>query len=371
MSVADLYAHRSGLPSQAGDDLEAFGFDRNYVLGHLNQFPLAPLRVTYGYSNFGMTAGAEAAAAAAKQPWERLCADQLDTPLGMASTSSTFADFIARLNRATLHFRSAEAKFEPLYTRNADAQSPAGGVSSSANDMARWMMMNLAGGKAGEQVIKTGVLVESQRAQIANNPAQSQDARSRFYGYGFNVETTSTGHVKLGHSGAFYVGAGTAFALLPAAGVGIVVLTNGSPVGAAEAVTTSFSDLVRTGAVERDWLDYFGPLFGAIFVNHSSVADPAPASAKPARDLNAYAGTYSNSYAGDVVVTRAGDQLTLTIGPKRLSAPLSHDDGDTFSWLAPGGNGEPVSAVTFGGGATTAQRVDIELVQVPTFQRRN
>lgn len=237
--------------------------------------------------------------------------------------------------------------------------------------MARWMMMNLAGGKAGEQVIKTGVLVESQRAQIANNPAQSQDARSRFYGYGFNVETTSTGHVKLGHSGAFYVGAGTASALLPAAGVGIVVLTNGSPVGAAEAVTTSFSDLVRTGAVERDWLDYFGPLFGAIFVNHSSVADPAPASAKPARDLNAYAGTYSNSYAGDVVVTRAGDQLTLTIGPKRLSAPLSHDDGDTFSWLAPGGNGEPVSAVTFGGGATTAQRVDIELVQVPTFQRRN
>ena len=66
--------------------------------------------------------------------------------------------------------------------------------------------------------------------------------------------------------------------MLPAADVGIVVLTNASPVGAAETVTTSFSDLVRTGTIERDWLGYYGPIFQTLFVNHSSVAEPAPAS---------------------------------------------------------------------------------------------
>ncbi|WP_298131376.1 serine hydrolase [Micropruina sp.] len=370
VTIADLYAHRSGLPYQAGDDLEAFGFDRAGVLAKLRQFELDPFRISYHYSNFGLTAGAQAAAAAAKRPWEQLCSDLLYTPLGMTSTSSTYADFTGRENRATLHFRTGDKAFEARYTRDADAQSPAGGVSSSANDMARWLMMNLADGKVGTQtVIDPDALRESHTAQIATGPLQSSDARSRFYGYGFNVENTSTGHVRLGHSGAFYVGAGTAFALLPGADVGIVALTNASPVGAAEAVTLGFTDLVRTGAVERDWLAFFTPIFGALFVNGSKVADPPPTNAAPARPLDAYVGTYTNAYMGDVGVSRNGDQLTLTIGPKHLSAPLTHYDGDTFSWLAPGGNGEPVSAVTFAGGTDRARSVDIELVQRPHFER--
>ena len=87
--------------------------------------------------------------------------------------------------------------------------------------------------------------------ESVNHCAEEPDQRSRFYGYGVNVETTSIGQVKWGHSGAFYVGTGTAFAMLPGADMGIVALTNASPVGAAEAVTTSFSDPVRTGTVER------------------------------------------------------------------------------------------------------------------------
>lgn len=373
VTIADLYAHRSGLPAQAGDDLEAFGFDRSAVLARLGQFELDPFRISYHYSNFGMTTGGEAVAAAAKRPWEQLCADLIYSPLGMTSTSSTYADFTGRENRATLHFRTAEKTFEPLYTRNADAQSPAGGVSSSANDMARWLLMNLADGHVDGQPegrpIDAAVLRESHAAQIATGPLATSESRGRSYGYGFNVETTSTGHVRLGHSGAFYVGAGTAFGLLPAADVGIVVLTNGSPVGAAEAVATGFTDLVRTGALERDWLDFFGPIFGALFVNRSKVAAAPPANVAPARPLDAYVGRYTSPYAGDIAVTRDGDRLTLTIGPKQLSAPLTHYDGDTFSWLAPGGNGEPVSAVTFSGGTELAQSVDIELVQRPRFER--
>lgn len=371
VTVADFFAHRSGLPSAAGDDLEGLGFDRDYILSHLDEFDLNPFRISYGYANFGLTTGAEAAARAAGEPWEKLCADELYTPLGMTSTSSRHADFTARSNRATIHFRTGDKSFEPRYVRDADAQSPAGGVSSTVTDLSRWMIMNLQEGRVdGKQLIKPEVLLESRTPQVlqpARNPLPT--SRRDSYGYGFNVVTTSTGHVKLSHSGAFYVGAGTAYALIPAADVGIVVLTNGSPVGAAETLTTGFTDLVRSGAVERDWLDYYGGLFDSLFVNQSTVAEPAPPTAKKPRSLDAYVGTYRNRYVGDVVVGRDGDRLRITLGPKKLSAPLTPYDGDTFSWLAPGGNGDPVSAATFSGGSAAAERLDLELLQIPTLRR--
>lgn len=361
VTIGDLYAHCSGIPTTAGDDLEGIGFDREQIIDKLRLFPFNPFRVSYGYTNFGLTTGGETVATAAGMPWEELSAKELYEPLGMTSTSSTYADFLARGDRTTLHFNDS-GTFKPLYIRDADAQSPAGGVSSNVNDLAKWMNMNLASGVLdGKQLIDPAALQAAHTPQITSAPAKEADARSRFYVYRFNIETTSSGQVKWGHSGAFYVGAGTAFAMLRGADVGIVVLTNASPVGAAEAVTTSFSDLVRTGTVERDWLSFYGPIFRTLFVNHSPVAKSAPASPAPARDTADHVGTYTNDYAGDVVVTANEDTLTVQVGPKGLSAPLTHYDGDVFSWLAPGGNGDPVSAVTFGGGAGgAAQTIQIE-----------
>ena len=64
VTVGDMYAHRSGLPDHAGDELEDLGYDRRYVLDHLRALPLAPFRISYAYTNFGVTAAAEAVAAA-------------------------------------------------------------------------------------------------------------------------------------------------------------------------------------------------------------------------------------------------------------------------------------------------------------------
>ncbi len=352
VTIGDFYSHRSGLPGQAGDDLEGVGFDRAQIIGKLRLFKLNAFRLAYGYSNFGLTVAAQAVAEAAGKPWEDLCEELLYGPLGMTSTSSKHSDFLQRPNRTTLHAKVGD-QFAPLYQRDADAQSPAGGVSSSVLDMAKWLTMNLAGGAInGKPTIDPVGLQQAHRSQSVNAAAALADARSRYYGYGFNVETSSTGHVRWTHSGAFYVGAATAFAMIPAAGVGIIALTNAAPVGAAEAITTSFSDLVRTGSVERDWAAYFGAIFAGLFVNTSVVATtPAPASPKPARPIVDYLGTYGNAYFGDVVVASSGDLITVRIGPKGQTGTLTHYDGDVFSWLPPGGNGDPLTAVTFNGGA--------------------
>jgi CubicO group peptidase (beta-lactamase class C family) len=370
-TIADFFSHRTGLPGSAGDDLEGFGFDREQVLSRLHLFPLNPYRISYGYSNFGMTTGGEAVAKAAGMPWDQLCAKELFAPAKMTTASYSYQNFLQQPNRATIHFK-ADGTYQPLYQRDADAQAPAGGVSASVKDMAQWMSMVLAGGKVGDtQLIDPAVLQQGMTPQIVYDRATLADARSRSYGYGVNLDVTSTGHVKWGHSGAFYIGAATAYAMLPAADVGIVALTNAGPIGAPEAVTTTFTDLVRTGTVERDWLTYFGNAFATTFTNPSVVAGPPPASPKPARPLTDYVGTYTSAYLGDVTVAESGGALKVTLGPENLSAPLTHYDGDVFSWLTPGQTHDPVSAVTFGGsasGSTTAMK--IEAVQIPDLTRK-
>ncbi len=72
VTVGDMFSHRSGLPDHAGDMLEDLGYDRRYVLERLRQLPLDPFRISYAYTNFGLTAGAEAVAVSAGKSWEDL-----------------------------------------------------------------------------------------------------------------------------------------------------------------------------------------------------------------------------------------------------------------------------------------------------------
>ncbi|MFL5706680.1 MAG: serine hydrolase domain-containing protein, partial [Ktedonobacteraceae bacterium] len=137
VTLRDMFCHRSGLPDHAGDRLEDMGFDRATILQRLRYLPTDNnFRATYAYTNFGLTEAAAAAAKAAGKSWEDLSAARLYQPLGMKQTSSRFADYAAAHNRALLHVL-VDGKWVARYTREPDAQSPAGGVSSSVRDMAQ------------------------------------------------------------------------------------------------------------------------------------------------------------------------------------------------------------------------------------------
>ena len=102
-TLADLLSHRSGLRTGSGDLLEDLGFDRDYILSHLDQQPLDPFRATYHYSNFGYTAGGIAAAVAAGKSWEDLADEVLFKPAGMTTASYRHADYLANKDRAHIH----------------------------------------------------------------------------------------------------------------------------------------------------------------------------------------------------------------------------------------------------------------------------
>jgi CubicO group peptidase (beta-lactamase class C family) len=336
LTIRDLFAHRSGLPGDAGNDLENLGFGREEILHRLRYLkPESSFRSAYSYSNFGITEGAVAAAKAAGLAWEDAAEERLYQPLGMTSTSSRYSDFVKRTNRASLHVMSA-GKWQGLVKRDPDAQSPAGGVSSSARDLAQWIRLELGNGKfEGKELIKEGAIKETHLPIImSGHHPITHDAI--FYGLGWGIEYGPHG-VVWGHAGAFTMGARTLVDLIPSQQLGIVVLSNAFPTGVPEGLANDFFDIVFDGKPSRDWTTDWNKYFDSLVwpAREALVAKygTLPVSRSPALPSSAYAGTYINNYLGTVQVIEEGGRLTLRLGPDgKKNYSLKHFDRDIFTY---------------------------------------
>ncbi|MET9884273.1 serine hydrolase [Streptomyces sp. NPDC006430] len=371
VTTADLFSHRSGLPDHAGDLLEDLGYDQSYILDHLRLEPLSPFRASYAYTNFGFTAAAEAVARTHGTSWQKLSEDTLFKPAGMTHTSTAFSAFANAPNHAATHVKNPDGTWSPRFVRDPDAQAPAGGVSSTAPDMARWMRLQLAGGTLdGKRIVPADTLAVTHLPQILSQPPTPPANHTGFYGLGWNVSYDDAGRLRLSHSGAFDLGANTNVTMLPLERLGIVVLTNGAPVGLADAIALDFFDTAEHGKPTADWLAIAAAMYAQLDDAGRSPTDYAhpPAGAKPARADSAYTGTYDNPYYGKLTVTANGNGgLTLSLGPKPMRFPLTHYDGDTFSYVTTGENAVGRTGVTFGDGTVRIEYLDAD--HLGTFTR--
>jgi CubicO group peptidase (beta-lactamase class C family) len=342
VTIRDFLSHRSGLATLSGDILEDLGYSRPDILYRMRYLPLpGQFRKTYAYSNFGYTTGAIAAAVKLGTPWETIAEEQLYSRLGMNHTSSRFSDYEDRDNKAALHIF---IDGEPVnrFVREADAEAPAGGVSSSVRDLAEWVRLQLGGGKwNGKQIVDANALAETHKAQICRNapdPAKPYECPGgQFYGLGWDVQLNKEGHLQVAHSGAFFLGASTAVYMVPEEHIGIVALSNARPLGLPESICLHFLDLVHYGKPQRDYLPLFGKVFDQMIASFQdaspnySVLSP-PASPSPAKALTAYVGKYTNDYFGTLEVAVEDDKLVLRLPPLGAYYELSHWDADTFTY---------------------------------------
>ncbi|MFD9092283.1 serine hydrolase [Streptomyces collinus] len=363
VTVADLFAHRSGLPDHAGDLLQDLGYQRDYILRHLRLEPLTPFRASYAYTNYGLTAAGVAVADAAGTDWSRLATDTLFRPLGMDHSSYRRADYDKAADKASPHVE-ADGRWKPSITENADGQAPAGGASSSVDDLTRWMRLQLDNGVFGGKRLVDPAALDRTRVphSVAMEPL-APAGEPGFYGLGWNVGYDQRGRLRLNHSGAFDLGAATAVTLLPGERLGIVVLTNGQPVGVPEAVAAAFFDIAQNGRQTVDWLPFYEKVVRAAAYTGASPTDYAkpPAGAAPAKADAVYTGTYANAYYGPLAVTRdSGGGLSMKLGPRGMTFPLTHYSGDTFSYRTRGENAVGLSGVTFHVGPGRATSVTVE-----------
>jgi CubicO group peptidase (beta-lactamase class C family) len=342
ITIRDFLSHRSGLATESGDLLEDLGYSRPDILYRMRYLPLpGQFRKTYAYSNFGYTTGAIAAATKIGKPWETIADEHLYSRLGMTSTSSRYSDYEDRANKAALH---VFINGEPVnrFVREADAEAPAGGVSSSARDLAEWVRLQLNDGKwNGKQIIDANALTETHKPQICRNPVDpakpSACPGDQYYGLGWDVGTNAEGHAQVSHSGAFFQGAATAVYLVPEEHIGVLALGNSMPVGLPESICLHFLDLVHYGKPQREYLPLLAKLFSQMIVgtqdaspNYATMAQPKVAA--PAKPLSTYVGKYTNEYFGSLEVSVQDNRLILRLPPRGSYYELTHWNGDTFSY---------------------------------------
>jgi CubicO group peptidase (beta-lactamase class C family) len=333
VTLRDLYSHRSGLYGDAGNDIERLGFDRDTILSRLRYLePGGPFRASYAYSNFGLTAGGIAAAMADGKTWEAMIEDELYEPLGMTHTSSLYEDFTKRAERARLHI-TQDGSWIPGPVRNADAQSPAGGVSSNVRDLAQWLRLQLGDGTfGGEELISEAALNETRQPEIVRGP-NPITGKPAFYGLGWNVDYDNDGNIYLDHAGAFSQGARTLVKMLPEENLGIVVLANAFPTGVPEGIADTFFDYVHIGEPSQDWVATWNGLYNQLAAGFAAAAEPyaqPPTAPSPALENSAYVGRYHNDYVGDAVVTSETGELKLQLGPEDRVFGLEHWNRDVF-----------------------------------------
>ena len=159
VTVRDLFAHRSGLPTGAGDVLEDLGYSRPEILNRIRYVPLAgKMGQTYHYSNFGLTEGAIAAVRKTGKTWEEIASERLFSRIGMTSTSYRYSDYENNPDKAALHVLW-DGEYRNWFVREADSEAPAGGVSSNVRDLAKWISLQLNGGRFnGVQVVDAKAL---------------------------------------------------------------------------------------------------------------------------------------------------------------------------------------------------------------------
>jgi CubicO group peptidase (beta-lactamase class C family) len=345
VTLRDMFSHRSGLPAHVADGLEDLGYTRPEALHRLRYVPLTgKFRETYAYTNFGLTEAAIAAAKKMNHHWEDIADERLFHRLSMTNSSYRFSDYQNAQNKAALHVFE-DGRPVSHYVRDADAEAPAGGVSTSVRDLSQWLRMQIAGGRwNGEQIIDAQALGETHEPIICKGKSTNGecDPGVGFYGLGWDVSLDSAGHKTLSHSGAFLLGSSTTVRFSPQDDVGIIVLSNTQPTGVPESIALTFMDLFQLGKLRvPDWFEQVSPAFKRMIEDVENASPnysrlPSPGSPSPSEPLGSYAGRYFNRYFGTVEIVKERDFLAMRLPPLGQHYDLQHWDGDTFTYYIAG-----------------------------------
>jgi len=363
LTIRDLLSHRSGLPDHAGDILEDLSYPLDEILFRLRYIkPLGAFREDYAYTNFGFSEAAYACSRFLGVDWSDLAKQILYEPLGMTATSSSFADYVNHNDRAMTYQIRGNKVHLLNPPREPDAQSPAGGVSSSITDLAKWVALQL-GSSDGQKIVAKEALLATHTPAIVTG-VNEKTGQPSFYAMGWDVSFNESGRRFLKHSGAFNLGVRSQVVLLPDEELGIVIVANASPTGLPEAISKTFYDLLFEGSVEEGIVEKYN----ALWMEHQ--VDPIvrfekPDDFTPSLPFEKYIGTYSNDYYGDMLIRKNEGALELVIGPEDRVFPLRHLNRDVFAFETEGENAIGETQVIF----TFDENEDVRSVTVDYFNR--
>jgi CubicO group peptidase (beta-lactamase class C family) len=342
ITVRDLLVHRSGLGLGQGDLLywpESDISRREIVEAVRYLKPVTSFRSAYAYDNILYHVAALVIEEVSGLTWEEFVQARLIEPIGMSDTRVTRASTLEEGNVATPHAR-IEGTVKPVQPLAATATNAAGGINSTAADMAKWLIVQLDSGRVAgaERVFEARTARELWKAvtplPIRRVPEGLEPLQVQFAGYalGFGIRD-HRGHKMVTHTGGLpgYVSRVT---MIPQLKLGIAVLTNQEMGAAFESITARILDHYLD-AEPRDWITTFSDLMARrdsmVAAADQAAAAERDSTSRPSLPLGGYAGTYRDAWYGDVeIVEEAGGLAIQFSRTASLLGDLEHWQFDTF-----------------------------------------
>ena len=348
MRVRDLLAHRSGLGLGAGDLLSWPGtaYTTEEVARRLRHVPIAgSFRGQYAYDNILYGVAQLVIEQASGQSFEAFLRTRMLEPLGMHATRFN-ADALREGDNVATGYAKADFKTSvPAPRVSWHNVSGAGGMYSSAHDMARWMNAQLAGGTYTDASGRTQRLFSEKRQQgmwsvvtpmTVPTPSvpELMPARPNFLGYGEGwLLSDYRGQKLVWHTGG-WPGMVSRVTLVPGQKLGVVVLTSAELSGPFHAITLRALD-AYLDAPQTDWIAAYAAALAKArsgadedWARHVAARD---ARSRPSLPLARYAATYGDPWYGDVAVTHERGRLSMRFLPSPdLVGELTHWQHDTF-----------------------------------------
>ncbi len=226
-------------------------------------------------------------------------------PIGMTHTTFSFDKVRATADHATPHGMNILAELNPIPLSTEELLSPvapAGASWSTASDMARYLITELNEGVSpdGQRVISAENLKVTWQPQVAI-------AADTFYGLGWIVDKYKG--LPLLHHGGNTLGFTSDLAFLPAAKLGIAVISNAQGSVFNQAVRFRLFELVYGQPKE------FDPQYQYVLTTMGQMIKEQTTGLQKTLDaaaLKPYLGTFSNDALGTITLKLQDDKLTLT-----------------------------------------------------------
>src|SRR6185503_15459666 len=152
LTVRDLLVHRSGLGLGAGDLLwwPSSTYDRKEVVRRLRFIqPATSFRTAYAYDNVLYLVAGEVIEAVSGESWEDFVSSRILAKAGMNGSNVRHSAAIGRGNIAATH-AEVDGAVRVIKPFDSDTTNAAGGINANAEDMAKWMLVQLAHGRLAD-----------------------------------------------------------------------------------------------------------------------------------------------------------------------------------------------------------------------------
>lgn len=349
LRVRDLLCHRSGLGTFSGDLLWwQTDYSPEEVLRRARHLDAAgPFRAHYGYSNLMFLAAGEVIEVASGQSWQEFVESRILRPCQMNRTITSTRHLVEQQNFATPHKTHLDSS-EPIPWVNWDTMAAAGGIISSANDMAKWLQVQMAKGQlpvAGKPETDSEnskrLFTETQSAQMWHPqtliPSSKIETGRQYRAYGLGWSIRDHHGVRLVGHGGGYDGMYSQVWMAPDEGVGVVVLTN-SMTGIASTLSIGIIDTLCRDVSASELNDRSRENLESFLKGRQRFEEKILAAVKPnsalkqaTRPLDDYTGAYVCPLYGKAVVEQSDTGLVLRFLPaEKLIADLTPLHGNTF-----------------------------------------